>query len=113
TMTIDNENNIAEVHVRSGVYSSDSIFDFSRGYVATKLFSRNACYIMKINKDTLPELREIGRVAYERQTLNRVYSPYNVWVQFQSGRSLLGRIRDWFVYGRAIERLCSGLPLYQ
>lgn len=29
TMTIHNEKHIVEVHVRSGVYSSDTIFDYS------------------------------------------------------------------------------------
>lgn len=29
TMTIDNGNRIADVHVRSGLYSSDTIFDYS------------------------------------------------------------------------------------
>lgn len=29
TMTISNEKNFADVHVRSGLYSSDTIFDYS------------------------------------------------------------------------------------
>ncbi|NWS44626.1 GKN2 protein, partial [Probosciger aterrimus] len=113
TMTIDNENRLAEVHVRSGLYSSDTIFDYSRGYIATRLFSRNACFIMKINKDEIPELEEIGRQAFERKAMRRVYSPNNVWVQFQSRNSMFGSVRDWLVYGKPIEHLCSGLPLYQ
>ncbi|NXK71163.1 GKN2 protein, partial [Amazona guildingii] len=113
TMTIDNENRLADVHVRSGLYSSDTIFDYSRGYIATRLFSRNACFIMKINKADIPELEEIGRQAFERQAMRKVYSPYNVWVQFQPGNSMLGNARDWLIYGRPIEQLCAGLPLYQ
>ncbi|NXL65091.1 GKN2 protein, partial [Chordeiles acutipennis] len=112
TMTIHNENQIVEVHVRSGVYSSDTIFDYSRGYIATRLFSRKACFIMKIDKEYIPELQEIGRLAFERETMKTVYSPNNVWVQFQSGHSLFGRIKDWLIYGKAIEQLCAGLPLY-
>ncbi|XP_053905654.1 gastrokine-2 [Cuculus canorus] len=113
TMTIQNEDHIVDVHVRSGVYSSDTIFDYSRGYVATRLFSRNACFIMKINKNDIPELQELGRLAFEKKTLAAVYSPNNVWVQFQSGHSFLGGLKDWLIYGRAIQQLCSGLPLYQ
>ncbi|NWI62514.1 GKN2 protein, partial [Todus mexicanus] len=67
TMTIHNEKNIVEVHVRSGVYSSDTIFDYLKGYIATRLFSRKACFILKINKDYIPKLQEIGRLAFERQ----------------------------------------------
>ncbi|NWI31307.1 GKN2 protein, partial [Sula dactylatra] len=113
TMTIQNGENIVDVHVRSGVYSSDTIFDYSRGYVATRLFSRNACFILKINKKSIPKLQEIGRLAFERQTMKKIYSPNKVWVQFQSGHSMFGRLKDWLIYGRPIEQLCAGLPLYQ
>ncbi|NXT91667.1 GKN2 protein, partial [Anhinga rufa] len=112
TMTIDNGNKVVDVHVRSGMYSSDTVFDYLHGYIATRLFSRNACYIMKINKNIIPELHEIGRQAFERQTMKKIYSPNNVWVQFQSGGSVFGRPEDWRIYGRAIEQLCKGLPLY-
>uniref|UniRef100_A0A8B9EQP2 Gastrokine-2 n=1 Tax=Anser cygnoides TaxID=8845 RepID=A0A8B9EQP2_ANSCY len=105
TMTISNEKNFADVHVRSGLYSSDTIFDYSHGYVATRLFSRNACFILKISEASIPELQEIGRL--------KVYSPQNVWVQFQSGNSVFGNIKDWFLYGKPIEQLCKGLPLYK
>ncbi|NWV66682.1 GKN2 protein, partial [Malurus elegans] len=113
TMTIHNEESIVDVHVRSGVYSSETIFDYSRGYIATKLFSRNACFIMKIKKEYIPELEEIGRLAFERQTMRDVYSPDNVWTQFQAGTSRLGHLKDWILYGKHIEKLCTGLPLYQ
>ncbi|XP_010130797.1 PREDICTED: gastrokine-2 [Buceros rhinoceros silvestris] len=113
TMTIHNENQIVEVHVRSGQLSSDTIFDYSTGYIATRLLSRKACFILKINKDYIPELQEIGRLAFERKTMKEIYSPYNVWVQFQSGHSLFGGLIDWFRYGKHIKQLCSGLPLYK
>ncbi|KAM6395712.1 gastrokine-2 [Rhynochetos jubatus] len=113
TMTIHNEKHVVEVHVRSGVYSSDTIFDYLRGYIATRLFARNACFIMKITEEYIPELQELGRLAFERKTMKKVYSPKNVWVQFQSGHSTLGNFKDWILYGRPIEQLCTGLPLYQ
>ncbi|NWS60635.1 GKN2 protein, partial [Chunga burmeisteri] len=113
TMTIHNEENIVEVHVRSGRYSSDTIFDYSRGYIATRLFSRNACFIMKISQESIPDLQEIGRLAFEKETMKKIYSPNNVWVQFQSGHSIFGHLKDWLVYGKAIEQLCADLPLYR
>ncbi|XP_040394272.1 gastrokine-2 [Cygnus olor] len=113
TMTISNEKNVADVHVRSGMYSSDTIFDYSHGYVATRLFSRNACFILKISEASIPELQEIGRLAFEKKTMKKVYSPRNVWVQFQSSNSLFANIKDWFLYGKPIEQLCKGLPLYK
>ncbi|XP_030819949.1 gastrokine-2-like [Camarhynchus parvulus] len=113
TMTIHNEEQIVDVHVRSGIYSSDTIFDYTHGYIATRLFSRNACFIMKIKKEIIPDLQEIGRLAFERETMRDVYSPNNVWAQFQAGSSRLGHLKDWILYGKHIENLCTGLPLYE
>nr|XP_009510722.1 PREDICTED: gastrokine-2 [Phalacrocorax carbo] len=113
TMTIHNGDKVVDVHVRSGVYSSDTIFDYSHGYIATRLFSRKACFILKINKNYIPELQEIGRQAFERQTMKKIYSPNNVWVQFESGHSWFGNLKEWLIYGRPIEQLCAGLPLYR
>ncbi|XP_008938439.1 PREDICTED: gastrokine-2 [Merops nubicus] len=113
TMTIHNEKQFVEVHVRSGLYSSDTIFDYSKGYIATRLFSRKACFILKINKDYIPELEEIGRLAFERKTMKEIYSPKNVWVEFRSGHSLFNNLRNWLFYGEHIKQLCTGLPLYK
>ncbi|XP_062452641.1 gastrokine-2 [Rhea pennata] len=113
TMTIDNEKNIADVHVRSGAYSSDTIFDYWHGYVATRLFSRNACFILKMERDFIPELQEIGRLAFEKQTLKKIYSSNNVWVQYEPGNSMLGNMKEWLIYGKPIEHLCRNLPLYR
>lgn len=46
----------------------------SQGYIATRLFSRNACFIMKIDEASIPELQEIGRQAFERQVILQKYS---------------------------------------
>ncbi|NXG38515.1 GKN2 protein, partial [Dromaius novaehollandiae] len=113
TMTIDNEKDLADVHIRSGLYSSDTIFDYRHGYVATKLYSRNACFILKIEKDSIPELRELGRLAFEKQTLKKIFSPNDVWVEYEPGSSTIANIKEWFVYGRAIENLCRDLPIYR
>ncbi|NXJ05774.1 GKN2 protein, partial [Odontophorus gujanensis] len=113
SMTIDNKRNYADVHVRSGLYSSDTIFDYQHGYIATRLFSRHACFIMKINEASIPELQELGRQAFERQTMRKIYSPRVMWVEYQPGNSMFGSIKEWFLYGKPIEQLCKGLPLYR
>lgn len=45
--------------------------------------------------------------------MRTVYSPDNVWVEFQRGHSRFGNMEDWLRYGKPIEHLCAGLPLYQ
>uniref|UniRef100_A0A8C6ZJ07 Gastrokine-2 n=1 Tax=Nothoprocta perdicaria TaxID=30464 RepID=A0A8C6ZJ07_NOTPE len=113
TMTIDNSKNVADVHIRSGIYSSDTIFDYWHGYIATRMFSRNACFILKMDKKSFPEIQEIGRRAYEKQTLKKIFSPTNLWVQYTPGNSVIANIKDWFMYGSAIEHLCKDLPIYK
>lgn len=52
-------------------------------------------------------------LTFSSQTMRDVYSPNNVWAQFQPGSSRLGNFKDWLLYGKHIENLCTGLPLYQ
>lgn len=52
-------------------------------------------------------------LTFSSQAMKDVYSPNNVWALFQAGSSRLGRFKDWILYGKHIENLCTGLPLYQ
>ncbi|NXN25660.1 GKN2 protein, partial [Nycticryphes semicollaris] len=116
TMTIDNDNHVIEIHVRSGLYSSDTIIDYKHGYIAIRLFSRSACFIMKINKEHIPDLQDIQHLALEKKNTNNmstIRSPKSLWLQYQSGQSVRGSNKDWVVYGKSIEHLCTALPLYQ
>ncbi|KAM6369832.1 gastrokine-2-like [Pluvialis apricaria] len=112
-VTVAKDMHIVNIQVRSGLYSSDTIIDYAHGYIAIRLFSRSACFIMKINKESIPELQEIQRLALERQNTNTARSPKNLWLQFQSGHSVRGSNKDWLLYGKPIEQTCTGLPLYQ
>ncbi|XP_048369277.1 gastrokine-2 [Sphaerodactylus townsendi] len=113
TVTIDNENQIANIHVYGGSCSSDTIFDYKHGYIATRLFSRRACFVYKMEKGYIPELEEVGRLAYEKQMLKNMLSPKNIWVKYVPSHSFFGSIKEWFVYGSSIEKLCKGVPVYK
>uniref|UniRef100_A0A8D2IQJ7 Gastrokine-2 n=1 Tax=Varanus komodoensis TaxID=61221 RepID=A0A8D2IQJ7_VARKO len=112
TVSIDNENQIANIHVYGGLCSSDTIFDYRHGYIATRLFSRRACFVLKMPRGFIPELEEIGRLAFEKQMMNKMMSPRKVWVKYTPS-SFFGRIREWFVFGSAIESLCRDVPVYE
>ncbi|KAJ7305280.1 hypothetical protein JRQ81_011197 [Phrynocephalus forsythii] len=113
TVSIDNENQIANIHVYGGLCSSDTIFDYSSGYIAVRLFSRRACFVMKMEKGYIPELEEIGRLAYEKQMMKEIMSPRNVWAKYAPSDSFFGRLKEWFVFGSAIEHLCKDVPVYK
>ncbi|XP_053126027.1 gastrokine-2 [Hemicordylus capensis] len=113
TVTIDNENQVANIHVYGGLCSSDTIFDYKHGYIATRLFSRRACFVMKMEKGYIPELEEIGRLAYEKQMMHKIISPRNVWVKYEPSDSFFGEIKEWLVFGSSIEQLCKNVPVYK
>ncbi|XP_074838017.1 gastrokine-2 [Carettochelys insculpta] len=113
TVTISNERHIADIHVHAGMCSSDTIFDFEHGYIATRLFSRRACFVLKMEKGYIPELREIGRLAYEKQMMNKMFSPRIVWVEYEPKDSIIAEIKEWLIFGRPIEKLCKGVPVFR
>ncbi|XP_077661682.1 gastrokine-2 [Eretmochelys imbricata] len=113
TVTISNELHIADIHIHAGLCSSDTIFDYKHGYIATRLFSRRACFILKMEKGYIPELKEIGRLAYEKQMMNKMFSPKRLWVQYEPSDSIFGEIKEWLIFGKPIEKLCKGVPVYK
>ncbi|KAM3830444.1 gastrokine-2 [Vipera latastei] len=113
TVTIDNEKKIAIIHIHEGACSSDTIFDYKHGYIAMRSFSRRTCFIMKMEKGYIPEIKEIGRLAYEKQMMRKILSGRNIWVQYEPAHSFFGEIKEWFVLGKAIEHLCKNIPVYK
>lgn len=47
--------------------SQSSAFVTLQGYIATRLFSRRACFILKMEPDYIMQLEDVGRLAYEKQ----------------------------------------------
>uniref|UniRef100_A0A7M4FDJ0 Gastrokine-2 n=1 Tax=Crocodylus porosus TaxID=8502 RepID=A0A7M4FDJ0_CROPO len=113
TVTIDNERDLADIHVRNGLCSSDTIFDYKHGYIAMRVFSQRACFIMKMEKGYTITLEEIGRLAYEREMMTKMYSPKYWWVEYEPADSIIAELKEWLQYGDAIEALCKGVPLYE
>ncbi|XP_066495734.1 gastrokine-2 [Tiliqua scincoides] len=113
TVTIDNVGQIANIHVYGGLCSSDTIFDYKHGYIATRLFSRRACFILKMEPNYIMQLEDIGRLAYEKQMMSQMVSPKNVWVQYEPSNSFFGEIKEWLEFGSSIEKLCKNVPVYR
>ncbi|XP_076990558.1 gastrokine-2 [Tamandua tetradactyla] len=112
TVTIDNEKNIAIVNIHSGSCSSTTIFDYKHGYIASRVFSRRACFILKMDYQTIPALDQLKRYIYERQALNKIFSHDYTWVKYNPLQSLITDVK-WFLFGSPIEQLCKHIPLYK
>ncbi|XP_075391804.1 gastrokine-2 isoform X2 [Tenrec ecaudatus] len=112
TMTIDNEKNTAIINVHAGSCSSTTIFDYKHGYIASRLLSRRACYILKMNHKAIPALDQLKRYIYERKALNTMFSNKYTWVKYNPLESLITDV-NWFLFGSPIEHLCKHIPLYK
>uniref|UniRef100_A0A4X2L0E3 Gastrokine-2 n=1 Tax=Vombatus ursinus TaxID=29139 RepID=A0A4X2L0E3_VOMUR len=112
TVQIENEKNVAIINVHEGKCSSTTVFDYKHGYVASRLLSRRACYIMKMDHANIPALDELKRYIYETQEMQNMFSPKYTWVKYNPIQSLLTNI-DWFLFGSPIENLCKHVPLYK
>ncbi|XP_044118396.1 gastrokine-2 [Neovison vison] len=112
TVTIDNQKNIAIINIHSGSCSSTTIFDYKHGYIASRLLSRRACYILKMDHKAIPALDKLERYIYEKQAMKNMYSDKYFWVKYSPLQSLIMDI-DWFLVGSPIRHLCSHIPLYK
>ncbi|XP_072501582.1 gastrokine-2 [Notamacropus eugenii] len=112
TVQIENEKNYAIINVHAGKCSSTTIFDYKHGYIASRLLSRRACFIMKMDHVKIPALDEFKRYAYERKEMQTMFSSTYTWVKYNPIHSLLTDI-DWFLFGSPIRNLCNHVPLYK
>ncbi|XP_008046738.1 gastrokine-2 [Carlito syrichta] len=112
TVTIDNEKNTAIVNIHAGSCSSTTIFDYKHGYIASRVLSRRACFILKMDHKAIPALDQLQRYIYEKQALNTMFSNKYTWVKYNPLESLIKNV-DWFLFGSPIEKLCKHIPLYK
>ncbi|XP_012605506.1 gastrokine-2 [Microcebus murinus] len=112
TVSIDNEKNVAIVNIHAGSCSSTTIFDYKHGYIASRVLSRRACFILKMNHKAIPALDTLQRYIYEKQALNNLYSNKYTWVKYNPVEALVTDM-DWFLFGSPIKNLCEHIPLYK
>ncbi|XP_008252529.1 gastrokine-2 [Oryctolagus cuniculus] len=111
TVKIDNEKNAAIINIHAGSCSSTTIFDYKHGYIASRLLSRRACFILKMD-EKIPAMDQLKRYIYESQAMNNMFSNEYTWVRYNPLQSLILEA-DWFLFGSPIEHLCEHIPLYK
>ncbi|KAM4866973.1 gastrokine-2 [Thomomys bottae] len=112
TVTIDNQENTATVDIHAGSCSSTTIFDYKHGYIASRVLSRRACYILKMDHKAIPALDQLQRYIYEKQMMKTITSSKYTWVKYNPLKSLITKV-DWLLFGSPIEQLCKHIPLYE
>ncbi|XP_006984634.1 gastrokine-2 [Peromyscus maniculatus bairdii] len=112
TVTIDNEKNTATINIHAGSCSSTTIFDYKHGYIASRVLSRRACYVLKMDHKAIPALDKLQRYLYEKQAISTMDSREYTWVKYNPLKALIMKV-DWFLFGSPIEQLCKNIPLYE
>ncbi|XP_030057719.1 gastrokine-2 [Microcaecilia unicolor] len=109
TVNINNENNIANINAHAGMCSSNSIFDYGRGLIATRLLSRRACYVGRMNREIFPSLKELRQLAYDQQMGKSVQFSRQVRLQYAPAQPSLTSIDQ---FGPHVEAMCRDIPTY-
>lgn len=55
-----------------------TVFFLPQGYIASRLLSRRACYILKMDHKAIPALDKLERYIYEKQVILQYSSPFPI-----------------------------------
>ncbi|KAJ1091504.1 hypothetical protein NDU88_004626 [Pleurodeles waltl] len=107
TVNINNQDNIANINDFNGWDSWDSICDYKRGLFATRLFSKKACVVTRMNKAVFPTLAQLSKAVQEKKASGDAPPPRQVTYAV-----IHTPVKDVNDFGSHIESLCRGLPTY-
>uniref|UniRef100_A0A8C6ZHM0 Gastrokine 1 n=1 Tax=Nothoprocta perdicaria TaxID=30464 RepID=A0A8C6ZHM0_NOTPE len=105
SLRTDKKNLVAHIDTYHGFNSWSSVWDFSAGFVATRLFSKKTCVISKINRDTLPFIVLAPSPLSGELAQPSPAPEYNYVVSRR-------RVTNLAPYGKPIQALCRGVPTY-
>ncbi|XP_069476491.1 gastrokine-1-like [Ambystoma mexicanum] len=108
TVNINNQDNIANIVAHAGMSSSSSIFDWGSGFVASRILSRRACYVSRMDRATFPSLQEVQRLASTRKMKPKNSYP-EVQLQYSGSPQPLVNLGQ---FGPHIQTLCRSVPTY-
>uniref|UniRef100_F7FSS1 BRICHOS domain-containing protein n=1 Tax=Monodelphis domestica TaxID=13616 RepID=F7FSS1_MONDO len=104
---IDIHGSIALIHDTNPWSEWDGILDYSRGYLAAKLFSKKVCVLTKMDKVILPSLEVLQKALHNKQLpRNHTSSKGVTYVVLPT------RVKNVAQYGKPINDLCRGFPTY-
>uniref|UniRef100_A0A674IDV8 Gastrokine-1 n=1 Tax=Terrapene triunguis TaxID=2587831 RepID=A0A674IDV8_9SAUR len=108
TVSINNDKHVANIDSNNGLNSWNSIWDYGNGYIATRILSKKACIIAKMNKNVMPDVVELPQLIKEKKKAGS-QGPPPVELQFAVSKT---RVSDLAPYGKSVESMCRGIPTY-
>uniref|UniRef100_A0A8C0JF02 BRICHOS domain-containing protein n=1 Tax=Chelonoidis abingdonii TaxID=106734 RepID=A0A8C0JF02_CHEAB len=79
-----------------------------QGYIATRILSKKACIIAKINKNVMPDVVELPQLIKEKKEAGSRGPPPEE-LQFTISKTT---VSDLAPYGKSVESMCKGIPTY-
>nr|XP_060643337.1 gastrokine-1 [Anolis sagrei ordinatus] len=121
SVSIDNQKQVVNVDNNNGWHSWNTVWDYPSGYVATRILSKKACIVSKMNPEVMPDVTTLPDTIRIKQVRTK-----GGFLQVSPGDRTKGpaqkevtyivsskRITDLTPYGKNIQALCKGIPTYQ
>ncbi|XP_019401458.1 PREDICTED: gastrokine-1 [Crocodylus porosus] len=108
-VSVDYDKNVAIVTSNNGQQSWVSVLDYKTGFLATRIFSKKTCILVKMNKDKMPGIEALPKALDEMKKPEGQRPPPNELRYTVSEK----KIQDITQYGEDIAALCHGLPAYE
>ncbi|XP_039383246.1 gastrokine-1-like [Mauremys reevesii] len=108
TVSINNDKHVANIDSNNGWNSWNSVWDYGNGYIATRILSKKACIIAKMNKNVMPDVVQLPQLIKEKKEAGS-RGPPPVELQFTVSKTT---VSDLAPYGKSVEFMCKGIPTY-
>ncbi|XP_078522782.1 gastrokine-1-like [Lissotriton helveticus] len=105
-VNINNQDNVANINNFNGWDSWDAILDYNRGLYATRVFSKKACIVTKMNKAVFPTLAQLSKAVQEKKASGDAPPRKVTYAVIHTP------VKDVSDFGGHIESMCRGLPTY-
>ncbi|KAK9395349.1 gastrokine-1 [Crotalus adamanteus] len=108
SVNIDHKRQVVNIDNNNGWNSWSSVMDYSTGFMATRILSKKVCFIVRMNKQIVPDITTLPKAIREKQKDPR-NGPAPKEVSFTVSPK---RITDLSVYGKQVQTFCRGIPSY-
>ncbi|KAG9488889.1 hypothetical protein GDO78_005082 [Eleutherodactylus coqui] len=96
-VNINNQDHVAHINSLNGWNSWDSICEYGKGVVATRLYGKRMCVVTKMDTNVFPSLDALNN------------KPASSFFKFNINQVPIANIG---IYGVHVEALCRGIPSY-
>nr|XP_019572668.1 PREDICTED: gastrokine-1 [Rhinolophus sinicus] len=110
TVSVNNAHNVANVDNNNGWDSWHTLWDYNTGFAATRLFSKKACIVHKMNKDVMPSLQDLDTMVKEKKLQDKgPGGPPPKGLMYSINPDKVNNLDE---FGNSIASMCRRVPTY-